>query len=113
MNAENTIRRLRNGDRGLVSMDDLLQLCDAYEALRASFAHLQDFKRLADERCEMLSAKVEGLERALLQCARQAEALKQDCGSDPESPQAIRNGHYMNISTTAHIALGTIRGPQP
>lgn len=47
---------------------------------------------------------------ALLNCARQAEALKRDCGMDPESAQAVRNAQYKAISTTAHIALGTIRG---
>jgi len=47
-----------------------------------------------------------------LACARKAEALKQDCGADPESAQAIRNAQYQAISTTAHIALGTIRGPE-
>lgn len=52
------------------------------------------------------------LRAALLQCARQAEALKRECGMDPESPQAIRNAQYQAISTTAHIALGTIRGPK-
>lgn len=51
------------------------------------------------------------LRAALLSCARQAEALKRECGIDPESPQAIRNAQYQNISTTAHIALGTIQGP--
>jgi hypothetical protein len=50
------------------------------------------------------------LRAALLNCARQAEALKRDCGMDPESAQAVRNAQYQAISTTAHIALGTIRG---
>jgi hypothetical protein len=50
------------------------------------------------------------LRAALLNCARQAEALKLDCGMDPESAQAVRNAQYQAISTTAHIALGTIRG---
>ena len=51
------------------------------------------------------------LRAALLQCARQAEALKRECGMDPESAQAVRNSQYQAISTTAHIALGTVRGP--
>lgn len=54
----------------------------------------------------------ERLRAALLRCARQAEALKRECGMNPESPQAIRNAQYQSISTTAHIALGTIRGPE-
>lgn len=61
---------------------------------------------------EKAEAERDALKTALLVCARQAEALKRDCGMDPESPQAIRNAQYQNISTTAHIALGTIRGPR-
>jgi len=45
------------------------------------------------------------LEDALLRVARMAEALKKDCGMDPESPQAVRNGQYMNISYAARAAL--------
>ena len=59
------------------------------------------------------SAHVTDLLAALRQCARQAEALKRECGSDPESAQAVRNGQYQAISTAAHIALGTIKGPRP
>lgn len=55
----------------------------------------------------------ERLRAALLRCARQAEALKRECGSDPEGTQAVRNGKYQAISTAAHIALGTIKGPAP
>jgi hypothetical protein len=58
------------------------------------------------------AAERERLHAALLRCARQAEALKRDCSADPESPQAVRNSQYQSISTTAHIALGTIRGPE-
>lgn len=59
-----------------------------------------------------LAKKIEILSIALLSCARQAEALKRPCCGDPESPQAIRNAQYQAISTTAHIALGTISGPE-
>ena len=58
------------------------------------------------------AAEIERLRAALLDCARQAERLKKPCGMDPEGYQAVRNGQYQNISTTAHVALGTIRGPQ-
>jgi hypothetical protein len=58
-------------------------------------------------------AETERLRAALLRCARMAEALKRDCGMDPESPQAVRNLQYQAISTAAHIALGTIQGPAP
>jgi len=57
------------------------------------------------------AAEIAKLRAALLTCARQAEALKRECGMDPESAQALRNAQYQAISTTAHIALGTITGP--
>jgi len=49
---------------------------------------------------------------ALLDCARKAEALKKECGMDPESPQAIRNSQYMAISYTAHAAITAIKQAQ-
>ena len=58
------------------------------------------------------AAEIHKLRAALLTCARQAEALKRECGMDPESAQALRNAQYQAISTEAHIALGTIRGPE-
>ena len=42
---------------------------------------------------------------ALLKVARMAEDLKKPCGMDPESPQAIRNAQYMNISYAARSAI--------
>ena len=61
---------------------------------------------------ERVIAERDRFRAALLDCARQAERLKKPCGMDPEGYQAVRNGKYQNISTTAHVALGTIRGPQ-
>jgi hypothetical protein len=58
------------------------------------------------------TAKELAMRAALLLCARQAEALKRECGTDPESAQAVRNAQYQAISTTAHIAIGTVRGPE-
>jgi hypothetical protein len=42
---------------------------------------------------------------SMLKVARVAEALKRECGSDPESAQAIRNSEYMNISYAARAAI--------
>ena len=58
-----------------------------------------------------LADRMEKAEAALLDCARKAEALKRDCGMDPESAQAVRNAQNQAISTAAHVALRTIRGP--
>ena len=61
---------------------------------------------------EALRREIGQLRAALLSCARQAERLKKPCSMDPESAQAVRNAQYQSISTTAHIALGTILGPR-
>lgn len=54
---------------------------------------------------------------ALLNVARMAENLKKPCGTDPESPQAIRNAQYMNISYAARAAItraeAALAEPQP
>lgn len=77
----------------------------------AEIERLRSIGREAAEAATMHQAEVLRLRAALRTCARQAEALKRDCGMDPESAQAIRNAQYQSISTTAHIALGTIKGP--
>jgi hypothetical protein len=51
------------------------------------------------------AARIAELEAALLRVARMAEALKKPCGMDFESPQAVRNGEYMNLSYFARAAL--------
>ena len=79
-------------------------------ALRAEVAGLRAelLKSLADN--APLRERVKVLEDALLRVARMAEALKKDCGMDPESPQAVRNGQYMNISYAARAALAARKG---
>lgn len=79
----------------------MLSLTDKHEALPDCDCHA----------CAL--SERDRLRAALLTCARQAEALKRDCGMDPESAQAVRNAQYQSISTTAHIALGAITGPAP
>jgi hypothetical protein len=64
-------------------------------------------RRAAFAAIDAMQADIDRLRKALLDCARKAEALKRDCGMSPESPQAVRNAQYQDISTTAHIALGT------
>ena len=55
------------------------------------------------------ATEIERLRAALLDCAIRCEALKRPCGMDPESPQALRNGHYMSIALAARLALGPNR----
>ena len=54
---------------------------------------------------EALKAERDALRETLLKVARMAEALKRPCGMEPDSPQAIRNGKYMDISYVARAAL--------
>ncbi|OZI74548.1 hypothetical protein [Bordetella genomosp. 12] len=42
---------------------------------------------------------------------READAAKETCGTDPESPAAIRNAKLAAIATAAAQALGLVRGP--
>ena len=110
------VEKARNVIAGLV--DDRATLRLAYESVtrerdeaRAEVERLSQILHQWDAEHAELKAEVERLREALLQCARQAEALKKPCSDDPESAQAVRNARYQSISTTAHIALGTIQGP--
>lgn len=49
--------------------------------------------------------EIEKLRAALLNTSRRVEALKRECGMDPESAQAIRNGQYMSIALDARAAI--------
>lgn len=64
----------------------------------------------APSETESLRRQRDELLAALLQVARMAESLKRECGMDPESPQAIRNGEYMNISYEARAAITKVKG---
>lgn len=61
---------------------------------------------------ENLERENAALREALLRGVREVEALKRECGTDPESWQAIRNGVYMDISYRMRAALaGTAPAP--
>lgn len=86
--------------------------------MAAMIAHANQQQMLAKHHADcmnQIATKIarrhDTLRAALLECARMAEALKRPCGEDPESAQAVRNAQYQSISTTVHIALGTIMGP--
>ena len=57
-----------------------------------------------------LMADLEMAEKALREVARMAEDLKRPCSMEADSPQAIRNGKYMNISYEARAALAQMAG---
>lgn len=108
MTTPTTIPLPRPGSLGLIQYAgvDMLEYAAAVSAEKdAEIAGLRAelLKSLADNAA--LRERVKVLEDALLRVARMAEALKKDCGMDPESPQAVRNGQYMNISYAARAAL--------
>jgi hypothetical protein len=92
------LQRAIVGDTGASAILEAGRLRAEVAGLRAEL-----LKSLADNAA--LRERVKVLEDALLRVARMAEALKKDCGMDPESPQAVRNGQYMNISYAARAAL--------
>lgn len=52
------------------------------------------------------------LKAALTLIMRAAEGAKVDCGSDPEGPDAIRNGALASIAAVAAQGLGLSKGPK-
>lgn len=52
------------------------------------------------------------LKAALTLIMRAAEGAKVNCGSDPESPDAIRNGALASIAAVAAQGLGLLKGPK-
>lgn len=74
---------------------------------------LRAWQQVLDPQLGMVTREeLERLRAALRDCAQKAEALKMPCGDDPESAQAVRNSQYQAISSAAHLALGTIKGPE-
>lgn len=86
----------------LAELDRMASLLDRH-TLQADGTHPAPCAR----HCEAQAFRIEARQKdaALLKVARMAEALKLDCGMDPESPQAVRNAEYMNISYVARAAM--------
>jgi len=87
---------------------DELRKCAAwYEELRTATDGGSESMTHEDaiEHVLALAAENKVLREALLNIARKAEALKRECGDDPASPQAIRNGRYMHLVYLAHAVL--------
>lgn len=51
------------------------------------------------------AAEIHRLQAVILEGARRIEALKRDCGMDPQSPTAIQNARYMGVSMFLRAAL--------
>ena len=77
-------------------------ICNAYEG----FEYRDPATTVAALKAERDAAlaRVAELEAAALEGARRIESLKREC-SDPESPIAIQNARYMNVSYFLRSAL--------
>ena len=60
---------------------------------------------------ELMRNQLAEAQAALKTVMRNAELSKEPCGSDPESPAAIRNGKFASLSSIAAQGLGMVRGP--
>ena len=60
---------------------------------------------------DALRAQLAEARAALKTVMRNAELSKEPCGSDPESPAAIRNGKFAGLASIAAQGLGMVRGP--
>lgn len=96
--------------RPIRGMSDVIHAMHLGESFGAELK-MSDLRALTAAHAALV-AEVARLRGALLECARLADALKRPCSDYPDSVQAVRNAQYANISAAAHIALGTIRGPE-
>ena len=60
---------------------------------------------------DTLRAQLAEAHAALKTVMRNAELSKEPCGSDPESPAAIRNGKFAGLASIAAQGLGMVSGP--
>ena len=60
---------------------------------------------------DTLRAQLAEAQAALKTVMRNAELSKEPCGSDPDSPAAIRNGKFAGLASIAAQGLGMVRGP--
>ena len=65
----------------------------------------------AADTIDTLRAQLAEAQAALKTVMRNAELSKEPCGSDHESPAAIRNGKFAGLTSIAAQGLGMVRGP--
>ena len=78
------------------------------DATRAKF---QELCERTEDTIDTLRAQLAEAQAALKTVMRNAELSKEPCGSDPESPAAIRNGKFAGLASIAAQGLGMVRGP--
>lgn len=81
---------------------------ELYDRDYYSVAHVEAFKDAAKQ----IEAENKELKAALTLIMRAAEGAKVNCGSDPEGPDATRNGALASIAAVAAQGLGLTRGPK-
>lgn len=81
---------------------------EVYGADYYSIGEVKAYKVAAEQN----EAEIVELKAALTLIMRAAEGAKVNCGSDPESPDAIRNGALASIAAVAAQGLGLLKGPK-
>lgn len=89
---------------GIVHSDGNIFFTSVEQFMRAA-------QRLAAQPGEPVASQPSDASSWLLVIMRMAEAAKEPCESDPESPGAIRNSKFANISQVSAQALGWVNGP--
>lgn len=87
------------------------QVAEAKRWAALTKSQTAEFHRAQPAEPEAVALLRDGLESArvaLLRAARKAEALKRECGMNPESAQAVRNSEYMAVSYVARDGIARI-----
>lgn len=82
----------------MVAITDGQEKTDFMARNRSVESFLRDILKMLTEPTA-IDAEVAQLRDALLEGARRAEALKRECGTNPESAIAVQNSRYMGLST--------------
>lgn len=100
-----------HADHEITAIEESVPLVRQSDALTAIAEQAGEVERVERNRdmwkgqCERQAARLTELHAALLEGARRIEALKRECGQDPESPIAIQNSRYMGVSHFLRAAL--------
>ena len=81
------------------------------ETINKLYLELSQITTATTAREILLQKQLAEAQAALKTVMRNAELSKEPCGSDPESPAAIRNGKFAGLASIAAQGLGMVRGP--
>ena len=81
------------------------------ETINKLYLELSQITTATTAREILLQKQLAEAQAALKTVMRNAELSKEPCGSDPDSPAAIRNGKFAGLASIAAQGLGMVRGP--